>query len=317
MNQASFGNTIDDSCELNSMVPVHELREPSIAANTTSPEQQNLSVHLPRLGEVLSNSIESPTRQIHQANTLALITQQTRLHHQHTQNGVHGGFAPLDPYFDSIVLEDSDLDYWVRLAEGPGYPVNSQLSDSTSNHAAEMSCDGAATGLTESLPHEGVLWAGEPHMSNSRPGMEGGEMESIIEPIDGAMELDTIVEKRTPDNKATIELSSRQGRLQIAEDGQLRYYGATSNMHILHHGPDAISRPHIRRIETHGKEAIAKANLDWPGESSYEEHLIGLFFAWYNPFMNVVDNRAYYQARQLHADGKPSPLYSLCLTNAM
>jgi hypothetical protein len=132
----------------------------------------------------------------------------------------------------------------------------------------------------------------------------------------GSPDMEIVIVESHVD-EVTTNLSSRVGKLQVAEDGQLRYYGATSNLHILHNGPNSLSQPSIRTIQAHGKHAIAQANLEWPGDHEYEEHLLDLFFAWHNPFTNVVDKSCYYRSRQAHANGHNATFYSLCLTNAM
>jgi Fungal specific transcription factor domain len=115
----------------------------------------------------------------------------------------------------------------------------------------------------------------------------------------------------------TRQLSSRLGRLQIAEDGQPRYYGATSNLHILHSGPQSLYQPNIRNVFTHGDAAIVQAGLQWEEDSEYEENLLNLFFSWHNTFQYVCDKEIFSQERKRCKAGQTSDLYSPALANAI
>ena len=115
----------------------------------------------------------------------------------------------------------------------------------------------------------------------------------------------------------TRQLSSRLGRLQIAEDGQPRYYGATSNLHILHSGPHSLYQPNIRNVFTHGDAAIVQAGLQWEEDSEYEENLLNLFFSWHNTFQYVCDKEIFSQERKRCKAGQTSDLYSPALANAI
>ncbi|EXJ84397.1 hypothetical protein A1O3_05064 [Capronia epimyces CBS 606.96] len=115
----------------------------------------------------------------------------------------------------------------------------------------------------------------------------------------------------------TKQLTSRMGRLQIAEDGQPRYYGATSNLHILHSGPNSLVQPNIRHVLTHGESAIAQAGLEWQGDEVYEDHLINLFFSWHNTLMYVLDRDIFVRERHLFRLGQTTDLYSPALENAV
>jgi hypothetical protein len=113
------------------------------------------------------------------------------------------------------------------------------------------------------------------------------------------------------------QITSRLGRLQIAEDGQPRYYGATSNLHLLHSGPRSLIQPNIRHVVTHGDAAIAQAGLQWRGDAAYENLLISLFFSWHNALMYVVDRTIFLRERQRFHLGQSTDHYSPALENAV
>lgn len=115
----------------------------------------------------------------------------------------------------------------------------------------------------------------------------------------------------------TRQLTSRLGRLQIAEDGQARYYGATSNLHLLHSGPNSLVQPNIRHVVSHGDAAIAQAGLQWKNDAAYEDHLINLFFSWHNGLMYVLDKDVFLRERQRFHDGHSTDLCSPSLENAV
>lgn len=118
-------------------------------------------------------------------------------------------------------------------------------------------------------------------------------------------------------DEPTEQLASRLGRLRIAEDGQLRYYGATSNLHMIRNGMLPCFQPTIRTTSTHGKAALERAGLPWNDDPEYEAHLTKLFFAWHNTFLYVVHEAAYYSHRSLHRSGASTTYYSPTLENAM
>lgn len=115
----------------------------------------------------------------------------------------------------------------------------------------------------------------------------------------------------------TKQLTSRLGRLQITQGGHSRYYGATSNLHILHSGFNSLVQPNIRNVFVHGDAAIIQAGLEWPADPSYEDHLISLFFSWHNTLMHVVDRDIFLEERRRYRERISTDLYSPALENAV
>lgn len=114
------------------------------------------------------------------------------------------------------------------------------------------------------------------------------------------------------------QLSARVGAFQIAEDGQLRYFGATSNLHILHDGLPSISRGYSRSVRFDGEETLARAGLDQQISPHLEIYLEELYFAWEDPAIHVVDQEMYVEAKRAYKSGQDgSPFYSETLKNAM
>lgn len=120
-----------------------------------------------------------------------------------------------------------------------------------------------------------------------------------------------------PDN-ITSSLAARMGSLQIAEDGQLRYYGPTSNLHLYHAGLHSLSRSTIRHVATEGTQVLARAGLDQFVAPDVERHLAELYFAWEDPAIHVVDEEVFFLEKQKWKSGHTNtPYYSETLNNAM
>jgi hypothetical protein len=114
------------------------------------------------------------------------------------------------------------------------------------------------------------------------------------------------------------QLSGRIGSLQIAEDGQLRFYGATSNLHILHNGPLSLSRSNYRSLSEQGLSLLVGAGVGHYVDPKIEDHLLKLYFTWEEPSIHVVDEAIFWRERtNCRASGEFSALYSEVLTNAM
>jgi hypothetical protein len=114
------------------------------------------------------------------------------------------------------------------------------------------------------------------------------------------------------------QLSGRMGSLQIAEDGQLRFYGATSNLHILHNGPLSLSRSKFRSPSEDGAGLLRGAGVGHVVDEGLEDHLLKLYFCWEDPTIHVVEESIFWrERRKCRIEGQVSSLYSEVLTNAM
>lgn len=114
------------------------------------------------------------------------------------------------------------------------------------------------------------------------------------------------------------EISGRMGSLQVSNDGELRYFGATSNLilrdDIAHFDPWAQSGVAPNR----GQSSLESAGVGKTVNASLEDHLINLYFTWQDPTFHVVDRDMYRQAREKHRVNPGHSSYlSETLTNAM
>lgn len=113
-------------------------------------------------------------------------------------------------------------------------------------------------------------------------------------------------------------LAARVGSLRIAEDGQLRYYGPTSNLHAHQSDFRSLSQSTIRHVATEGCEVLKRLGLDYDVPPSLEEQLARLYFAWEDPAIHVIDEDTFFmEKRQWTAGQRDSPYYSETLNNAM
>lgn len=113
-------------------------------------------------------------------------------------------------------------------------------------------------------------------------------------------------------------LSSRIGSLQMAEDGQLRFFGPTSNLHISHVGPFPLFNSNIRSVHRTEELIFKAAGVGHHVDEELEDHLTKLYFAWENPNIPIVDEKTYYEEKMRYRKlDQHSHRYSEVLTNAM
>ena len=111
------------------------------------------------------------------------------------------------------------------------------------------------------------------------------------------------------------QLSGRIGSLQIAEDGQLRFYGATSNLHIIQNGPLTRSR---HSMDESLESLFMAAGVGQFVDSELEDHLLKIYFCWEDPSIHCVNEIVFWRERaKCKATGCASNLYSEFLTNVM
>ncbi|RAK98063.1 Zn(II)2Cys6 transcription factor [Aspergillus ibericus CBS 121593] len=117
------------------------------------------------------------------------------------------------------------------------------------------------------------------------------------------------------DDEVTDQLSCRLGRLQVTHDGQLRYFGSTSNLTLLDALVDVTPPVAIARD---ARELLENAQLDHEMDEAFERHLLELFFTWQDPRLHIIDTESFWRARaQSRDESLPTPYYSRALSDAM
>lgn len=148
----------------------------------------------------------------------------------------------------------------------------------------------------------------DPYVEDNYFYSESSPDQPIAEPSNSNSEPDLLVD----------QLSGRIGSLQIAEDGQLRFYGATSNLHILHNGPLSLSRSKFRSPSEEGAALLRGAGVGHAVDPALEDHLLKLYFCWEDPSIHVVEESIFWRERvKCQTGNHASSLYSEVLTNAM
>lgn len=116
----------------------------------------------------------------------------------------------------------------------------------------------------------------------------------------------------------TNSMADRMGSLQIAEDGQLRFFGPTSNLHISHVGPFPLFNSNIRSVYYNENLILTAAGVAHEVDEELEDHLTKLYFTWENPNIPLVDEESYYEAKARYRKlNQASHRYSEVLNNAM
>ena len=120
------------------------------------------------------------------------------------------------------------------------------------------------------------------------------------------------------DDEIIEQLSTRLGDLLIGDMGELRFYGATSNLTLTEGG---IPREHRPSVASRSKEALAKLEQDGVGHHPHAgliDQLIDLYFTWQDPSCHIVDKSRFHEERRLCiGSDKESSLYSAALENVM
>lgn len=150
--------------------------------------------------------------------------------------------------------------------------------------------------------------ADAPSYDDVHPSYESSPDQDVNDPSGGNQESEALMD----------QLSGRIGSLQIAEDGQLRFYGATSNLHILHNGPMSLSRSNFRSTCEDGAALLQSGGVGHLVSEELEDHLLQLYLCWEDPSIHVIDEDIFWRERRnCKATNTISSMYSEVLTNAM
>lgn len=115
------------------------------------------------------------------------------------------------------------------------------------------------------------------------------------------------------------QVSERVGSLHLSEDGELRYYGATSNLTLL---DDTSPLDHRHDLEAGNVRKRGQAMMEAAGVGQHVnpalvQHLSSLYFAWQDPSFHVVDKDMYEREQARFLSSEDSTFYSETLTNTM
>ncbi|KAL2832599.1 fungal-specific transcription factor domain-containing protein [Aspergillus cavernicola] len=124
-------------------------------------------------------------------------------------------------------------------------------------------------------------------------------------------------EEEEEEDEVTNQLSCRLGKLQVTHDGQLRYFGSTSNFTLLDILVDvAPSCQNLSQRVT--QDVLENAGLGRNVDETFETHLLQLYFTWHDPCLHAVNEEIFWRSRaQKRYDGVDSLCYSRTLSDAM
>lgn len=116
----------------------------------------------------------------------------------------------------------------------------------------------------------------------------------------------------------TSAISDRLGRLLKSSKGEWRFYGATSNMHLVGSRHIAESQETRSSYKAQVLERLESLNLSQDIPLEICEHFIKLYFTWHNASVQIVDEDMFAAAEGIHrTQGTHTAFYSEVLLNAM
>lgn len=213
-------------------------------------------------------------------------------------------------------------------ADGSTNASSSPKSIETGQTAADI---GSSFGQSTDTANEDNLAKQRPRTAQVLPSAADEASQSHMETLHGqaprsGIGLDQLNEDPDLDNNnygnddddISSLLAARMGSLRLAEDGQLRYYGPTSNLHVHQDGFQSLSRSTIRHVATEGRVVLERLGLDLQVPLALELHLTKLYFTWADPAIHVVDEETFFLEKEKWiSKGESSPYYSETLNNAM
>jgi Fungal specific transcription factor domain len=105
-------------------------------------------------------------------------------------------------------------------------------------------------------------------------------------------------------NKSLLQkISTQQGAITVADDGKLRYYGPTSNRHLLYEGYGKASPAREEKLQACA-ELLRAHGLSPCVDRALRDHLIYIYFTWIDPFFHLIDRDIFLKHMEL-ADTDP------------
>lgn len=138
---------------------------------------------------------------------------------------------------------------------------------------------------------------------------------SVFDPLPGL--TSGISSDEEPESDLVHEVSARFGALRVSADGQLRYYGAATNYHLLEGSrhDDVVEKSATKKEVL---DRIEQAGLDQEIPADLKAHLIDLYFTWHNPSHMNVDRTTFMSTPPgANATAASSGYYSDVLLNAI
>ncbi|RMJ16796.1 hypothetical protein CDV36_003550 [Fusarium kuroshium] len=215
------------------------------------------------------------------------------------------------PSWASSTPRPGRLQFWVDMANGPGFDVGSPEPES--RPPDEEAIDAMARHPTSPSAHSAIFGTSELSSSERPPVEQDPRSPANILPQTSP----SATAEAPPLAGHHAQIATRAGRMQVAEDGHSRYFGATSNLHLIHNGPYSCFIPSLKNLRVDGELAIKNASLQWAGDPAYEAHLWECYLTWVNPMTCLVERNLFDQDKENFLSSQESDFYSPALENAM
>lgn len=120
-------------------------------------------------------------------------------------------------------------------------------------------------------------------------------------------------------DEVTGQLSDRLGTLLASKNGDWRFYGATSNLHLVKgRSLWEVAGKNYAQPEGRTSTRLELFRVAHPVDADLTRHLIKLYFAWHNASLHVVDQELFEKAIEPYLNSKqPSKAISEFLVNSM
>ncbi|OAG42045.1 hypothetical protein AYO21_03780 [Fonsecaea monophora] len=214
-----------------------------------------------------------------------------------------------------IVFRDMDLDFWEQVDEElTGFPDLGQSSNMGAAYGAGVESISPVlvnVGHEQSLSRMSSVTSAASQKTKSRsPSQSPGVGANL-----NANSFDQ--RSQTSEDDITQQISKRLGRMCLAEDGHMRYFGATSHLSMLPNDLRTIYRPDMHSFREESEIVVKRAHLGWTPDPEYELHLTRLYFAWHNTFVSEANKETYFEQKELYYRGFETALFSPALENAV
>lgn len=141
------------------------------------------------------------------------------------------------------------------------------------------------------------------------------DLPNIPKPSEDRDESPTINNNEVTDEYMD-RLSDRVGQLSMTPSG-LRYFGPTSNLHLL--SSIVWTKRPAENLEIKGRAAVEALGLSYDVDPVKRDHLLNLYWTWHHPFFNVTEKSIFLRDMHAYYNGMGSQVqyFSPLLLNAM
>ncbi|KAK4938766.1 hypothetical protein LTR10_020869 [Elasticomyces elasticus] len=89
------------------------------------------------------------------------------------------------------------------------------------------------------------------------------------------------------------DITELVGRLNVGEDGELRYYGSPSNFHLLHGFMKNKTSQPVEEVRYRASQACYQLGYDADAPVELQQHLLDIFWKWQNSWQYIVHQTAF------------------------